>query len=95
MCIVAVLLLFIHTMSTKAYYQKQIIDLRARVAREKENMKRDNESYARLIKGASSPTMKATYRKSKVDKAEGHKRNIESLKRQIAQAQLNKTRASK
>lgn len=82
-------------MSTKAYYQKQIIDLRARIAREKESMKRDNESYARLIKGASSPSLKATYRKSKVDKAESHKRNIESLQRQVAQAQLNKTRASK
>ncbi len=82
-------------MSTKAYYQKQIIELRARVAREKDAMKRDNESYARMIKSASSPSLKASYRKSKVDRAESHKRNIESLKRQIAQAQLNKTRASK
>ena len=83
------------TMSTKAYYQKQIIDLRARMAREKEAMKRDNESYARMIANASSPTSKASYRKSKVDRAESHKRNIESIKRQIAQAQLNKTRAPK
>lgn len=82
-------------MSTKAYYQKQIIDLRARVAREREAMKRDNEYYAKLIKGSSSPSSKASYRKSKVDRAESHKRNIESLQRQIAQAQLNKTRASK
>lgn len=82
-------------MSTKAYYQKQIVDLRARVAREKEAMKRDNEYYAGLIKGASSPSSKASYRKSKIDRAESHKRNIESLQRQIAQAQLNKTRASK
>ncbi len=86
---------FFFTMSTKAYYQKQIIDLRARIAREKEAMKRDNESYARLIKSASTPSTKASYRKSKVDKAESHKRNIESLQRQVAQAQLNKTRASK
>ena len=82
-------------MSTKAYYQKQIIDLRARMAREKEAMKRDNEYYARMIANASSPTSKASYRKSKVDRAESHKRNIESIKRQIAQAQLNKTRAPK
>ncbi|MBD5163226.1 MAG: hypothetical protein HDT09_00810 [Bacteroidales bacterium] len=82
-------------MSTKAYYQKQIIDLRARMTREKEAMKRDNESYARLIKSASSATLKASYRKSKVDKAESHKRNIENIKRQIAQAQLNKTKAPK
>lgn len=82
-------------MSTKAYYQKQIIDLRARMAREKDAMKRDNESYARLIKSASTPSTKASYRKSKVDKAESHKRIIESIKVQIAQAQLNKARASK
>lgn len=86
---------YIFIMSTKAYYQKQIIDLRARVAREKEAMKRDNESYARSIRSASTPTAKASYRKSKIDKAESHKRNIESLKRQIAQAQLNKVRAPK
>ena len=79
----------------KAYYQKQIIDLRARVARERDSMKRDNEYYARMIKNASSPSSKASYRKSKVDRAESHKRNIESLQRQIAQAQLNKSKASK
>lgn len=82
-------------MSNKAYYQKQIIDLRAQMAREKEAMKRDNESYARLIKNTSSASMKASYRKSKVDRAESHKRNIESIKLRIAQAQLNKARASK
>ena len=79
----------------KAYYQKQIIDLRARVARERDSMKRDNEYYARMIKNASSPSSKASYRKSKVDRAESHKRNIESLQRQIAQAKLNKSKASK
>ena len=47
-------------MSTKAFYQKRIVDLRARIAREREAMKRDNESLARLIKGASSPTTKAS-----------------------------------
>ena len=82
-------------MSNKAYYQKQIIDLRARIAREREAMKRDNENYARLIRGTSSPSSKASYRKSKIDRAEAHKRQINSLKLQIAQAQLNKARASK
>lgn len=79
----------------KAYYQKQIIDLRARVARERDSMKRDNEYYARMIKNASSPSSKASYRKSKIDRAESHKRTIASLQRQIAQAQLNKSKASK
>mgnify|MGYP003090833525 FL=1 len=40
---------------SKDYYRKQIIDLPARVAQEKEAKKRDNEYYARMIKSASSP----------------------------------------
>lgn len=82
-------------MSNKAYYQKQIIDLRARIAREKESMKRDNESYARMVKSASSPSSKAYYRKAKVDKAEYHKRVIAQLQAQVAQAQRNKINAPK
>lgn len=71
----------------KDYYRKQIIDLRARVAQEKEAKKRDNEYYARMIKSASSPSSKATYRKNKIDKAAYHDRQIESLKRSILRAQ--------
>ena len=82
-------------MSNKAYYQKQSVDLRARIVREREAMKRDNENYARLIRGTSSPSSKASYRKGKIDRSEAHKRQINSLKLQIAQAQLNKARASK
>ncbi|WP_455516647.1 hypothetical protein [Porphyromonas sp.] len=72
---------------SKDYYRKQIIDLRARVAKEKEAKKRDNEYYARMIKSASSPSSKATYRKNKIDKAAYHDRQIESLKRSILSAQ--------
>ena len=72
---------------SKDYYRKQIIDLRARVAQEKEDKKRDNEYYARMIKSASSPSSKATYRKNKIDKAAYHDRQIESLKRSILRAQ--------
>ena len=72
---------------SKDYYRKQIIDLRARVAQENEAKKRDNESYARMIKSASSPSSKATYRKNKIDKAAYHDRQIESLKRSILSAQ--------
>ena len=72
---------------SKDYYRKQIIDLRARVAQEKEAKKRDNEYYARMIKSASSPSSKATYRKNKIDKAAYHDRQIESLKRSILSAQ--------
>lgn len=79
------------------YYRKQIIDLRARLAREKESKKRDNEHYANLIKSASSPSYKAGYRKSKIDKAASHDRQIESIKRQIdsAKASLARERAKK
>ncbi len=65
------------------YYKKKLVDLRADVAKEKEAKKRDNERYAGLIKGASSPSSKASYRKSKIDHAASHDRRIESLKREI------------
>lgn len=71
---------------SKVYYRKRIIDLRADMAREKEAKKRDNERYASLIRGASSPSSKASYRKSKIDAAARHDRNIDSYKRQIESA---------
>ena len=66
---------------SKEYYKKKIIDLRASMVK-----KRDNERYASLIKGASSPSSKASYRKSKIDTAARHDRNIESYKHQIESA---------
>ena len=71
---------------SKEYYKKRIIDLRANMQKEKEAKKRDNEYYARLIKSATSPSTKASYRKSKIDHAASHDRNIEALKRQIESA---------
>lgn len=71
---------------SKEYYKKKIIDLRASMAKEKEAKKRDNERYASLIKGASSPSSKANYRKNKIDVASRHDRQIESYKRQIESA---------
>ncbi len=71
---------------SKEYYRKRIIDLRASLDREKEAKKRDNERYASLIKGTSSPSSKASYRKSKVDAAARHDRQIDYLKRQIESA---------
>lgn len=65
------------------YYKKKLVDLRANMAKEKEAKKRDNERYAGLIKSASSPSSKASYRKSKIDHAASHDRRIESLKREI------------
>lgn len=79
------------------YYKKLIIDLRARMAKEKEAKKSDNERYASLIKSASSPSSKASYRKTKIDRAASHDRQIESYKRQIdsAKASLARERTRK
>ena len=65
------------------YYKKRLIDLRADLAKEREAKKKDNERYAGYIKSASSPSSKASYRKSKIDHAAAHDRRIESLKREI------------
>ena len=79
------------------YYKKLIIDLRARMAKEKEAKKSDNERYAGLVKSASSPSSKASYRKTKIERAASHDRQIESYKRQIdsAKASLARERARK
>lgn len=71
---------------SKEYYRKRIIDLRADLQKEKDAKKRDNEYYADLVKRASSPSSKATYRKSKIDHAASHDRRIESIKRDIERA---------
>lgn len=65
------------------YYKKQMVDLRAKLQKEKDAKKSDNERYAGYIKNASSPSSKASYRKQKIDHAASHDRNIESIKRQI------------
>jgi len=71
---------------SKEYYRKKIIDLRASLEKEKEAKKRDNEYYARCIKNTSSPSSKASYRKSKIDHAASHDRQIDYIKRQIESA---------
>lgn len=71
---------------SKEYWKKRIIDLRAEMTKEKEAKKRDNERYANYIKNASSPSIKANYRKSKIDHAVSHDRRIESIKKQIESA---------
>lgn len=77
---------------SKEYYKKKIIDLRASIDRERAEKKKDNEYYARMIKSATSPSSKATYRKSKIDKAASHDRDIESYKRQIESAKQSLAR---
>lgn len=53
---------------SKEYYRKRIIDLRASIAQDRKAKKRDNEFYADRVRSSSSPSSKASYRKSKVDK---------------------------
>lgn len=65
------------------YYRKRLIDLRSQVAKEREAKKKDNAHYADLVKRATSPSSKASYRKQKIDHAASHDRRIESLKREI------------
>jgi len=77
------------------YYKKQMVDLRARLEREKEAKKKDNERYAGYIKSASSPSSKATYRKSKIDHAAAHDRQIESIKHSIELCKENIARERK
>lgn len=71
---------------SKEYYRKRIIDLRASMQKEKDAKKRDNEHFTQMIKSASSPSSKASYRKQKIDRAASHDRSIESYKRQIESA---------
>ena len=68
---------------SKEYYKKRIVDLRASIAREKEAKKKDNEYYTRLIKSASTPSSKASYRKNKIDKVAYHDRQVECYNKQI------------
>jgi len=68
---------------SKEYYKRRIVDLRASIAKEKESKKKDNEYYARMIKSASTPSSKASYRKNKIDKAAYHDRQVEYYKKQI------------
>ena len=48
------------------YYKKRLIDLRARLASERERKKSDNARYANLIKGASSTSSKLVIAKAKL-----------------------------
>jgi len=74
---------------SKEYYKKQIIDLKARIEKEKEAKKKDNESYAKSIKSATSPQTKANFKKYKIDKAAAHDKQIAYLKQEIERAKQN------
>ena len=77
------------------YYKKQMVDLRAKLQKEKDAKKKDNEYYARMVKFSSTPSGKASYRKSKIDRAAYHDRQRESIKRSIETCKDNIARARK
>lgn len=77
------------------YYRKRLVDLRSDLAKEKDAKKRDNSRYADLVKSASSPSSKASYRKQKIDHAASHDRRMESLKREIESAKESLARERK
>ena len=85
----------LHIIMSKVYYRRRIVDIRASIIREKDAKKRDNEYYARQIKNATSPSSKASYRKSKIDRAASHDRDIEYYKRQIESAKESLARLRK
>lgn len=74
---------------SKEYYKRRISDLRASISREKEAKKHDNETYAGYIRRATSASTKASYRKSKIDAAARHERQIEYLKQQVESAKAS------
>lgn len=69
-----------------------MVELRVRLQKEKEAKKKDNAYYADMVKRASSPSSKASYRKSKIDYAARHDRTIDSLKPRL-KAQRNHSNA--
>lgn len=73
-------------MGTKEIYQKQIISIRERIAKERERKSYDNQKLQEQINRATSVSSKASYKRMKIDRAASHDRTIESLQRQLEQA---------
>ena len=68
---------------SKEYYKKCLVDLRLKLDREREAKKHDNAYYTECIKNTSSASSKASYRKSKIDKAAYHDSAIEAIRHEI------------
>lgn len=68
---------------SKEAYKQRLVTLRTQMEMERVQKKKDNEQYARLIKGITAPASKESYKKMKATRAEAHDRRIEQLKREI------------
>ena len=76
-------------MGSKEIYQKQIISIRERIAKERERKSYDNQKIQEQINRAISVSSKASYRRQKVDRAAPHDRAIQGLQKQLETAKMN------
>lgn len=70
-------------MSSKDTCRSNIIRISANLAKEREQKKKDNESYARQIAAATTPARKAALRKDKMNRAAVHDNRINQMKREL------------
>ncbi|GIZ15081.1 hypothetical protein [Capnocytophaga catalasegens] len=75
---------------SKEYYRKRIADkkqdiivLRAKIDKLKEDKKKRMDYFARNIKSTTSASSKENYRKNKVKESEKYTRDIDNLKKKI------------
>lgn len=75
---------------SKEYYRKRIankkqdiIALRAKIDKLKEDKKKRMDYFARNIKSTTSASSKENYRKNKVKESEKYTRDIDNLKKKI------------
>jgi len=68
---------------TIANKRKDIVSLRARILKVKEDKKRRMEYLSKCIKNAGSPSSKESFRKTKISDTLKYDREIESLKNKI------------
>ena len=69
-------------------FKRSIIELKNAIAFEKNNKKRDNEDYDRMIKGEKDSKIKARHREAKKNRAAQHDTTIAGYKRSIAAYQF-------
>jgi len=75
---------------SKEYYKSKIADkredivsLRAKIVRVKDDKKRRMESLAKSIKNTTSKSSKESYRKTKISDSAKYVREVDSLKKKI------------
>lgn len=79
-----------------AIRRKDIVSLRAKLVKVKEEKKRRMEALSKFIKNTSSALSKESYRKSKISDAARYDREVDSLKNKIegVKKQMEQTKKS-